>query len=144
MPTRRAWLVTALILIGLLALLYILDPSTPLWIAPLAVVGGLASGLFCWAVYLPWIARRNFTRQPLAQLRIGVALVAEGIRSESARGKSTLLWKDFIQWRANKKATLLHLSPRLFVIIPTRLGAQGFPIEELKAALARELGPPKR
>jgi hypothetical protein len=143
-PTRRAWLVVALILTGLVALLYIFDSSAPLWIAPLAVIGGFAGGLFSWAVYLPWIARRNFRRYPLAHLRTGVALLPEGIRTEGDRGKSTVLWKDFIQWRANKRVVLVYLSPRLFLFFPTWLAAKGFPIDELKAALTRELGPPKR
>jgi hypothetical protein len=80
--------------------------------------------------------RRDFERRPLAQIEHVYELRKDGLRLASARGESVLLWRDFIHWRANEKAVLLYAAPRLFLFIPTRLAASGFPIEALKAALA--------
>jgi len=57
---------------------------------------------------------------------------------------STLLWQDFIKWRANGKLILAYLSPRLYVIFPARLAMTGFPMDHLKEKLTQEIGPPKR
>jgi hypothetical protein len=74
--------------------------------------------------------------QPLKHDTGPCELGKDGLRLASARGESVLLWRDFIHWRANEKAVLLYTAPRLFLFIPTRLAASGFPIEALKAALA--------
>jgi YcxB-like protein len=80
--------------------------------------------------------RRDFKRRPLAQIEHVYELRKDGLWLASARGESVLRWRDFIHWRANEKAVLLYAAPRLFLFIPTRLAASGFPIEALKAALA--------
>jgi hypothetical protein len=94
----------------------------------------LAAAMYHWIV--PYRMRRDFERRPLAQIEHVYELRKDGLRLASARGESVLLWRDFIHWRANEKAVLLYTAPRLFLFIPTRLAASGFPIEALKAALA--------
>jgi hypothetical protein len=144
-PTRRMWLVVALVFFAMGAIAYMLDGvPAALSVALGGIIGGIVFGLFGWAVYLPFVARRTFARQPLAQLRVRIGFRPEGIRSESERGASTILWKDFIQWRADRKVVLLYLSPRLFLIVPARLAALGFPIDRLRETLRREFGPPRR
>ncbi len=93
--------------------------------------------MYYWIV--PYRMRRDFERRPLAQIEHVCELTKDGLRLASARGESVLLWRDFIHWRANEKAVLLYMAPRLFLVIPTRLAASGFPIEALKAALAANL-----
>jgi hypothetical protein len=100
--------------------------------------------LFIWSVALSKGARRSFAKYPLARLTHRVTLRSEGIGFQSPRGDVNYLWKDFIRWRANEKVVLVYVAPRLFYIIPTRLAEPGFPIEELKTLLARELGLPRR
>jgi YcxB-like protein len=94
----------------------------------------LAAAMYHWIV--PYRMRRDFQRRPLAQIEHVYELRKDGLRLASERGESVLLWRDFIHWRANEKAVLLYTAPRLFLFIPTRLAASGFPIEALKAALA--------
>jgi hypothetical protein len=144
-PTLRSLLVAILFMCAAVALVYILDSAeAALVTAPFFVIGGVLGGLFGWGIYVPRAARRNYARYPLAQLRIRLSLLPEGVSTQSERGKTTLLWKDFIQWRTNDKTILLYVSPRMFLFIPTRLATEGFPIDTLRERARRELGPPKR
>jgi hypothetical protein len=93
--------------------------------------------------YVLVVAPRNFKKHPIFQLPQRLTFTSEGIRYESERGMSTLLWQDFIKWRANGKLTLAYLSPRLFMIFPARLAMAGFPMDRLKEKLTEELGPSK-
>jgi hypothetical protein len=99
-------------------------------------LGGIAMAAAIYYWIIPYRMRRDFERRPLAQIEHVYELKKDGLRLASARGESVLLWRDFIQWRANEKVVLLYTAPRLFLLIPTRLAALGFPIEALKAALA--------
>jgi hypothetical protein len=149
-PTRFGWPICALIvLIMCIAFFFVLRAeSAPLWIQILlpigAALGGILGGVFAWAVGSPWTGRRIFAKQPLAHLAMSIALRTDGLHSRSARGESTLLWQDFISWRTNGKTTLLYASPHMFFIIPARFAALGFPTDDLKATLTREIGPPRR
>ena len=93
--------------------------------------------------YVRLVAARNFKRHPIMQLPQRLTFTSEGIRYESNRGVSTLLWQDFIKWRADGKLILAYLSPRLFMIYPARLATAGFPLDRLKEKLIQELGPAK-
>jgi hypothetical protein len=99
-------------------------------------LGGIAiaAAIYYWIV--PYRMRRDFEHRPLAQIEHVYELRKDGLRLASARGESVLLWRDFIQWRANENVVLLYTAPRLFLLIPRRLAASGFPIEALQAALA--------
>ena len=149
-PTRAGWLFcTLFVSIGCVAMLYFLHhEDTPFWVQLLLPVfmllGGVLAGTAAWAVFAPWLGRRTHARQPLAQVSTRITLRPQGLQFQSSRGDSTLLWKDFISWRANSKTTLLYVSPHSFLHIPTRLGALGFATDDLKATLAREIGAPRR
>ena len=148
--TRGRWLFCILFLsasgAGMFAFLW--HDNAPFWflvLLPLAVVlGGSIAGLFAWAVFAPWLGRRIYARQPLAQVPSRITLRPDGMRFQSTRGDSTLLWKDFIFWRGNAKTTLIYLSPYSFLHIPVRVSAQGFAADGLRAALTREIGQPRR
>jgi len=107
------------------------------------VGGGLIGTIGHYFLYLPWHARNNFKKQPTLQFTYRYALRPEGLDAESPRGHVLIQWKDFIRWRANNKTTLLYIGPRLFYFIPSHLAELGFPIEELRTSLRRELGPPR-
>lgn len=158
LSSSAKWLHGLLISLGALAYIlltlrpvawsYISRESWLLWIVIYGSVGGVAFSLIwrsclSW-FYLPFVAARNFKKHPTAQLPERVTLTPEGIRCESDRGVFTLLWKDFIKWRANSEVILAYLSPQLFMIYPARLATAGFPIDRLKETLTRELGPPER
>jgi hypothetical protein len=148
--TRSGWLFCALFVsASCTAMLFLLRyENAPLWVQLLLPVfmmlGGALAGTAAWAVFAPWLGRRTYARQPLARLTMRITLRPEGLRFQSSRGDSTLLWKDFISWRANSKTTLLYVSPHSFLHIPARLGALGFSTDDLKATLAREIGAPRR
>jgi hypothetical protein len=149
-PTRFGWPVCALIvLIMCTAFFFFLRAdNAPLWIQILlpicAALGGVLSGVIGRAFILPWMGRRTYAKQPLAQLVQSIALRADGLHNQSARGEITFLWRDFISWRTNSKTTLVHVSPHMFIIIPARFAALGFPTDDLKATLTREIGRPLR
>jgi hypothetical protein len=148
--TRGRWLFCILFVSASCAgmFLFLWHDNAPFWLQlllPLAILlGGTIAGLFSWAVFAPWLGRRTYARQPLAQVSTRITLRPEGLRFQSSRGESTLLWKDFISWRGNRETTLLYLSPYSFLHIPTRLGAQGFAADMLRTVLEREIGAPRR
>lgn len=148
--TRRGWLFCVVFIAVSCAGMFLLlrNDDAPLWVQLLLPVsmmlGGGLAGLFAWAVFAPWIGRRTYARQPLAQVATRITLRPEGLRFQSARGDSTILWKDFISWRSNGKTTLLYLSPYSFLHIPTRLDALGFATDGLRTALVRQIGAPRR
>jgi hypothetical protein len=122
--------------------------GTPLWFQ-LSLPACMALGAGLWvsairAFAFPWIGRRTYARYPLSQLSKKIELRPEGLWFQSPRGEVTILWRDFINWRVGSKTTLLYTAPNVFVHIPARLATLGFPIDDLKAALTRELGPPIR
>jgi hypothetical protein len=149
-PTRSGWLwgVVILSVTCTAAFLLLRYDNAPLWFQLLLPVGAALSGTLAgfafWAVRAPRAGRRTYARQPLAHLTRRIAVRPEGLRVQSPRGESTLLWQDFIAWRTNGKTTLLYTSPHLFVLIPARLAALGVATDELKASLAREIGAPRR
>ena len=142
-PTRRLLLYAVLMVLACATFFYFAtDPDFALWSLgwlPVTVVVWYA---IIWTVLVPWRARHTYARHPLAHMPIRLSLRPEGLHSEHPRGTSTLLWKDFIRWRAGRKTVLFYTSPRIFMHVPARIAESGFPYEELKAALARELGPP--
>lgn len=149
-PTRFGWSICALIILAMcIAFFFFLRAeSAPLLaqiIVPIgAALGGVLGGFFAWAVGSPWMGRRTYAKQPLAHLAKSITLRADGLHSQSARGEGILLWRDFISWRTNGKTTLLYISPHMFIIIPARFADLGFPTDDLKATLTREIGPPRR
>ena len=149
-PTRFRWLICALIVLTMCAafFFFLRSESAPLWIQILlpicAALGGALSGVMGWAFISPWMGRHTYAKQPLAQLVQSIALRADGLHSQSARGEITFLWRDFISWRTSGKTTLVNVSPHMFIIIPARFAALGFPTDDLKATLTREIGPPRQ
>ena len=145
-PTRFGWTVAIVAALAVIIGLAVTDPQYRLvsW-AVLWVPAAMLFGMWLlWGLYIPLKARRNFARYPLAQIDYDFALLPEGIRTDSPRGSNMLLWQDIDGWRIDSRTLLVYLSPRLFLNFPLRLAQQGFPIDELKAALAREIGPPIR
>ncbi len=146
-PTRLGWLMLLLAPIIGSTVAVFLNPSpgvvrwTVIWIATLS--GVLIFLAINSAILIPWRIGRSHTRYPLAHLPHRFSLGQDSLSFQSARGESALQWKDFIRWRADRLTILLYQSPHVFIILPTRLAALGFPINDLKAALTRELGTPR-
>jgi hypothetical protein len=113
-----------------------LPARTALAVAPCLI----AVRAFLWL----WIGRLTYARSPLGQLSRKIELRPEGLRYQSPRGEVTIVWQDLIKWRAGSKTTLLYTGPTMFVHVPARLALLGFPLDDLRAALTREVGPPVR
>jgi hypothetical protein len=149
-PIRRVWLFLILLALVSCIVLFLINShdKKPLWLQlsllMFSLLGGTLGGFALWAFAVPWYGRHIYNQQPLAHLSTRIELRPEGLRFQSARGESEMLWRDFTKWRAGRKTTLLYMSPALFIHVPARLAALGFPINDLKAALTAELGPPIR
>jgi hypothetical protein len=146
-PTRRTWLLYLLASVALFAFLTGPDDSWPkILVVTLSWLGlAILGGLLQWGVYVPWRARRVYARYPLAKVARRFSLREDGLQMRNERGDITMHWSDFTRWRANRETILLYTSPGgAFMLVPARLEERGFPIEGLKAALRRELGPPRR
>jgi hypothetical protein len=63
----------------------------------------------------------------LSQLSRKIELRPDGLRYQSPRCEVTIVWQDLIKWRVSGKTTLLD-----------------FPLDDLRAALTIEVGPPVR
>jgi len=95
-------------------------------------------------VFLPRHVRSTYAKIPLAQLVWRIALHPEGIETKSSRHHEMLRWSDFIGWRTNAKVTIVYFTHSRYLVFPARLASAGFPMDEFKAILERELGEPKR
>lgn len=106
-------------------------------------LGGLcggAMGLLAYRqLFLPWRARYDFARYPLAQQERSYAMSAEGLRVTAKSGETRFRWSDFIGWRANATITILYASPRTFHAVPARLEALGFPYRAFRAEVERNV-----
>ncbi|MCB1534457.1 MAG: YcxB family protein [Rhodoblastus sp.] len=136
---KRAASLAAIIVLLFVAIVW----YEPDWDARLAAcgggaLGGLAVFLAHRYIYLPLHARRMFANYPLLRSEHTFAYEPEGLRNSTDRTNAFLLWRDFVGWRADDMSVLLYTSPRQFIVVPTRLARQGFPIKELKGALARD------
>ena len=115
--SRSGWLFcTLFVLVSCGAmLLFLRYENAPFWVQLLLPVsmmlGGALAGIVAWAVFAPWLGRRIYARQPLAQVSTRIMLRPEGLRFQSARGDSTLLWKDFIAWRGQQQDDFALLVP---------------------------------
>jgi hypothetical protein len=147
--TRRGWLflILCILLTCIAAFFFFRYDGASLrlqLLVPVYIVLGYALyGLAARGLGVPWLGRRAYARQPLGLVTYRIELRPEGLRFQSPRSESTILWREFTKWRANSKTTLPYMPPGLFVPIPARLTALGFPMDDLKAALKRELGAPR-
>jgi YcxB-like protein len=146
---RAKW-VCGLVVISSAAVALILQAApSPAWYhswAPFFAFVPIGSLIYYYCLiwfYARFVAAWTFKRHPILQLPKRLTFTAEGIRYESDRGASTLLWRDFIKWRSDGKLILAYLSPRLFVMFPARLATAGFPMARLKEKLTEQLGPAK-
>jgi hypothetical protein len=129
--------IAGVVLFGLLCLA-VTEWEWRLGISVLAALGGVGGYCFARFWYYPRIARNQFANQPLAQLSRTIALTPGGFSMMSERGETALRWSDFIKWGAGERSILLFTSPRIFLIIPTRIADHGFPVREMKGAIARD------
>jgi len=143
-PSRVATFVAAAAAAGVLIGLYATDPEQRfgfwafIWMPFAAVFGG-------WLVLrliAPLQAQRRFASDKAAGRGLDITLESDGIRTRNERGENLIRWREIVRWRADARTVLVYLSPRLFLHFPTRLAAQGFPIEALRQALQKEVGPP--
>jgi hypothetical protein len=142
-PTRRDALVMAVSIVVFCA--GMIQLSTQPALTLISVTAGLLLTVpFWWFVLIPVTARRNFRRLPVAERVFSFILTPAGLRQSSARGQSTLAWRELMFWRANPSTILLYTSRRHFLLMPKRIEAAGFPLQDLEQCLHRELGNPRR
>lgn len=144
-PTRRRWMLLSILVLILAAAIFMYSREIGQTIVAIAFisVGGVLGALAEVHVYVPWRARRDFAKSPLAHLEHKFTLLSEGITLQNARGSiSRLQWNDFLRWRTNKRTTIIFVSPTIFIHFPARLAELGFPVDRLKIELSRALGPP--
>jgi hypothetical protein len=144
-PTRRRWTLLLMSVLVLAAVIFMYSREISQTIVAVAFIsfGGALGALAEFHVYVPWRARRDFAKSPLAHLEHKFTLLSEGITIQNVRGSiSRLQWNDFLRWRTNKRTTIIFLSPTIFIHFPARLAELGFPVDRLKDELSRALGPP--
>ena len=139
-PSPKRAALMSIILVALLAIFFVYEPDWGARAAACAggALGGIAILLAHRYVYLPLFARRLFANYPLLRTGHTFAFEPDGLRYSTERTKAFLVWRDFVGWRADDTSVLLYSSPRQFVVVPARLAELGFPIKELKGALARD------
>ena len=138
-PRRRQLVLAAICFAVFVAVLFVFEPDwgARAFFAACGAFGGVLGFGLQRYVYLPWMARRSFETYPLARIETTVIADADGLRITSPRTDSRLLWSDLVAWQADAKSVLVYTSPRIFMVIPTRLAQLGLPLDTLKAALAK-------
>lgn len=143
--TSKWWMTRLAFIAVVVAALFLLsDDVMVLAVYITVLVLGIGVFLFLFTRFIvPRRAEKQFDQQPLAHLETVLTITDEGIKMQSPRGESHLLWQDFHSWRANDETVLLYASPAWYWVLPARLEAMGMPIDALKQMLACELGPQK-
>ncbi|GAA5266238.1 hypothetical protein ACOSOMT5_P2665 [Acidiphilium sp. MT5] len=101
--------------------------------------------LFLYRIFIiPAGARRTYQKSPLAHETQLLVILPDQILIRSDRGEIQFEWKDFVAWQANKYVTLLYISSRIYIIIPSRLAEQGADIDLMHFGLMAALGKAKQ
>lgn len=123
-----------------LILLVIFGPLSGITIAALA--GSFIFAMGWRYIGLPIISRRHYRKSKLLHEESSIELLEDGIRSTSSTGNGKLTWDKMLKWRQNKNCILIYLAPRLFAIIPKRIGSNGFDNSLLSSTLLSHVGKP--
>jgi hypothetical protein len=105
------------ICVGVVLLIH--DPDSLRALFPILVFGPLLL-LILWG-RPRWAARRQFTKQPLAQGPRTMKVSDGGIHWEWQGGNSDVQWTNFIRVVDSKYQILLYASPAYFVMVPKRV-----------------------
>lgn len=106
-----------------------------------AVAGG-AIGHFSMACGAePGRQRRHFRRTEALRREQRLTPSDAGLHFHFTAADTRLAWSDIRRWRADVRSILVCPTPRAYFVVPTRLAAQGFPIDALRVALAAHAGP---
>jgi hypothetical protein len=97
---------------------------------------------FFWAVLvwvMPWwVAKRQFSKQPLAHGPKTIIADTAGIHWRWTGGSADVEWRGFIRWLECKSEILLYTSPACFNIVPTRAFTPE-QLSEFRALLAQNI-----
>jgi hypothetical protein len=139
-PSRRVWVYYSAG-VAALALLAILAPWEIVRFASIfAIAGGVVGHLASRYVVAPWQTRRQYRSYPAAQEQLEAELDADGVRFRTDQADALVKWSHVIKWREDEEFVLIYQNPRLYHILPKSLARNGFDINELVAALKRNIG----
>jgi len=93
-------------------------------------------------VGIPIFTKRYFNKYPLLHKHSSFSLREEGIEVISENSRSFIKWGEFIRWQSDSFCVISYISPRQFIIFPTRMSKDGLFIEYLKKQLHQYVGNP--
>jgi hypothetical protein len=127
-----------LVISGVVALYY----GKGIWAGGLigAAIGGNLLPFILRKYVAPWRLRAHYAKYRQMRKPLTIAVANDGIKFESEDGVGVLKWPDIHHWRENDLLILIYLAPKIYHLVPKRIVEDGFPLEELKAGLIRNVG----
>ncbi len=90
-------------------------------------------------IIAPWVAGRDYSKHKTMHVSMSVEIVKDGVSLERRGGSAILYWDELLKWQENDKYILLYTMPRIFHIIPKRIGKVGFNLDHLLDCLKQRI-----
>lgn len=104
------------------------------------LVGGGVVSLIMRLVVSPILARRHYRKYKAIQDEFTFELLDEGIQITSPNANGLVKWDHILKWRQNSDYLLMYPMPRIYYLLPKRISATGFDVDELVRALTKHVG----
>ncbi len=104
------------------------------------LVGGGVVSIIMRFVVLPIWARRHYRKYKAIQEEFTFELLDEGIQITSPNANGLVKWDHILKWRHNNDYLLIYPMPRIYYLLPKRISANGFDVDELVRALPKRIG----
>ena len=94
------------------------------------IIGGYIGQATVRHLYSPWATKRQYRSYKAAHKPILISKTPEGINFKSEVGDAILIWEHIHSWRENTNYLLIYQAPKIYHIIPKRIGSIANDIRE--------------
>ena len=105
-----------------------------------AAIGAVTLPILLKIFVVPFLLKRHYKKYRQMQKPMSVELTADGLSFKTETGSAILKWPDIYAWRENSEYIIIYIAPKIYHVLPVRIGENGFPISELKNVLLSNVG----
>ncbi len=106
------------------------------------LVCGIVGYLVVLHLFLPLQAKRHYRSYKSIHIPLFITLSDVGFTIRTDHGQNELKWGKLLKWRESSNHILVYFAPKMFYMIPKRLAAAGFDLEQFRKELHAHLGKP--
>ena len=104
------------------------------------VIGAVTLPFLLKNFVIPFLLKRHYKKYRQMQKQMSAELTADGLLFKTETGSATLKWLDIYAWRENSEYIIIYIAPKIYHVLPVRIGENGFPVSELKNVLLSNVG----